>query len=90
MCHVARHRKHLNLRFGGFLVFFVLWLVVAGGIKGEVAEEFSGVGVDDADVEVVDEHDDVGSGVGSPDPGAVIGVHHTLRTVTAPVCQEVF
>jgi hypothetical protein len=36
-----------------------------------VAEEFSGVRVDDADVEVVDEHDDVGSGVGSSDADVV-------------------
>ena len=30
-------------------------LVVAGGVDGEFAEEFAGGGVDDADVEVVDE-----------------------------------
>ena len=47
------------------------WLVVAGGVDGEVAEEFAGGGVDDADVEVVDEHDDVGSGVGSADADVV-------------------
>ena len=33
LCDVARHRKHLNLRFGCFLVSFVLWLVVAAGVK---------------------------------------------------------
>jgi len=38
-------------------------LVVAGGVEGEVAEEFAGVGVDDADVAVGDEHHDAGSGV---------------------------
>ena len=57
-------------------MFWVLWLVVAcgvKGVKGEVAEEFSGGGVDDADVEVVDEHDDVGSGVGSSDADVVEG-----------------
>ena len=54
-------------------MFWVLWLVVVCGVKGEVAEEFSGVWVDDADVEVVDEHDDVGSGVGSPDADVVEG-----------------
>ena len=48
-----------------------LGLVVAVGVKGWVAEEFSGGGVDDADVEFVDEHDDVGSGVGSPDADVV-------------------
>jgi hypothetical protein len=46
-------------------------LVVAGGVEGELAEEFAGGGVDDADVEVVDEDQDVGSGVGSPDADVV-------------------
>ena len=46
-------------------------LVVAGGVDGEVAEEFAGGGVDDADVVVVDEEDDVGSGVGSSDADVV-------------------
>ena len=40
-------------------------LVVAAGIDGEFAEEFAGDRVGDADVEVLDEQDDVGSGVGS-------------------------
>lgn len=43
-------------------------LVVPGGVEGEVAEEFAGGGVDDADVEVGDEDDDVGSGVFSAIP----------------------
>lgn len=42
-----------------------LGLVVAAGVDGEFAQELAGGGVDDADVEVVDEQDDVGSGVGS-------------------------
>ena len=42
-------------------------LVVAVWVDGELAEEFAGDSVHDADVEVVDEQDDVGSGVGSPD-----------------------
>jgi len=46
-------------------------LVVAGGVEGEVAEEFAGGGVDDADVEVGDEEDDGGSGVGSADADVV-------------------
>jgi hypothetical protein len=46
-------------------------LVVAGGVEGEVAEEFAGGGVDDADVEVVDEEDDGGLGVGSADADVV-------------------
>ncbi len=42
-------------------------LVVAGGVDEEFAQQFAGGGVDDADVEVLDEQDDVGSGVGSAD-----------------------
>lgn len=42
-------------------------MVVAGGVDRECSEEFSGGGIDDANVEVVDEEDDVGSGVGSSD-----------------------
>ena len=38
-------------------------LVVLGGVEREVAEDLAGGGVDDADVEVVDEEHDVGSGV---------------------------
>ena len=41
------------------------------GVQGELAEEFSGGGVDDADLEVLDEQDDVGSGVGSADADVV-------------------
>ena len=46
-------------------------MVVPGGVEGEVAEEFAGGGVDDADVEVGDEDDDVGSGVFSSDADVV-------------------
>jgi hypothetical protein len=46
-------------------------LVVAGGVDGEFAEEFAGAGVHDADVEVVYEQDDVGSGMGSSDTNVV-------------------
>jgi len=42
-------------------------LVTLGGVEDEFAEEFSGGGVDDADVAVLDEDDHVGSGVGSAD-----------------------
>ena len=38
-------------------------MVVAGGVDGEFAEEFAGGGVDDADVEIVDELDDSGAAV---------------------------
>ena len=34
-------------------------LVVAAGVDGQLAEQFAGGGVDDADVEVVDEHEHV-------------------------------
>src|SRR5580700_797780 len=42
-------------------------LVVAGGVDGQVAEKFAGGGVDDADVQVADEQEDAGSGVGPAD-----------------------
>jgi hypothetical protein len=42
-------------------------LVVAAWVDDEVAQELAGGGVDDPDVQVLDEQDDVGSGVGSPD-----------------------
>lgn len=48
--------------FSGWSGWSAGGLVVAGGVEGEVAENFAGGGVDDADVEVVDERDDVGSG----------------------------
>ena len=46
-------------------------MVVLVGVDGEVSEEFAGDGVDDADVEVLGEQDDVGSGVGSADADVV-------------------
>jgi hypothetical protein len=46
-------------------------LVVAGGVEGEVAEDFAGGAVDDADVEVVDEHEHGAAGVGSADADVV-------------------
>jgi hypothetical protein len=45
--------------------------VVAVGVEGEVAEDFAGGGVDDADVEVGDEHDPRGAGMGSADGDVV-------------------
>ena len=47
------------------------WLVVACGVEGQFAQELAGGGVDDADLEVLDEQDDAGSGVGSPDADVV-------------------
>ncbi len=46
-------------------------LVVPGRVDGQRAEQFAGRGVDDADIEVVDEQEDVGSGVGSADADVV-------------------
>ena len=43
----------MNLRGVGFLGW-VLGLVVTGWVKGEVSEEFAGLGCDDSDVEVGD------------------------------------
>jgi hypothetical protein len=42
-------------------------LVVASWVDDQVAQDLAGGGVDDGDVEVLDEQDDVGSGVGSAD-----------------------
>src|SRR4029453_18046225 len=41
------------------------------GVEGEVAEQFAGGGVDDADVAVGGEQGDAGSGVGSADADVV-------------------
>ena len=40
-------------------------------VAGDVAEEFAGGGVEDADVEVVDEEDDGGAGVAAADADVV-------------------
>lgn len=47
------------------VLFWVLRWVVAVGVDGEIAEDFASGRVGDADVKVLDEQDDVGSGVGS-------------------------
>jgi hypothetical protein len=46
-------------------------LVVAAWVEGEVAEEFAGFGVDDPDVQVLDEEQDAGLGVGPADADVV-------------------
>ncbi len=46
-------------------------VVAAVRVEGEVAEDFPGGGVDDADVEVGDEHHDAGSGVVAADADVV-------------------
>jgi len=51
------------------------WLVVAGGVEGELAQQFAGGGVDDADVQVLDERQGVGpAGAGGMElPGVAEG-----------------
>ena len=51
-------------------------LVVAGGVDDQFAEELAGGGVDDAHVQVLDEQQDVGSGVGSADADVVQAAAH--------------
>ena len=46
-------------------------MVVLGRVEGEGAQDFAGGGVDDADVEVVDEYNDVGPCVWSADADVV-------------------
>jgi len=63
-------------RFG--LSLFGCWsgwqasgLVVLAWVDEQVAQDLAGGGVDHGDVEVLDEQDDVGSGVGSSDADVV-------------------
>ena len=51
-------------------------LVVAGGVDGEFAQELAGGGVDHAHLVVLNEQDDVGSGVGSSDADVAQGPGH--------------
>lgn len=46
-------------------------MIVPGGVDGEVADELAGGRVDDPDVEVVDEHENAGSGVCAADADVV-------------------
>ena len=46
-------------------------LVVAGGVDDQLAQQLAGGCVDDADLEVLDEQQDGGSGVGSADTDVV-------------------
>lgn len=46
-------------------------MIVPGGVEGEVAQYFSGGGVDDSDVEVLDEDQDAGSVVDAADADVV-------------------
>jgi hypothetical protein len=60
-------------------------LVVLGGVEGEFAEQLPGGGVDHADVQVLDEQDDVGSGVGSADADVVQPAGHPQGDAAAVV-----
>ena len=46
-------------------------LVIDGWVEDQLADELAGGGVDDVDVETVDQHQDGGSGVGSTDADVV-------------------
>jgi hypothetical protein len=75
-CDVARDRGHREPTLGS-RVF--LWPAgwSAGGLVGlvrvedELAEELAGAGVDDSDVQVLDQEKDAGSGVGAADADVV-------------------
>ena len=49
-------------------------MVVAGWVEGELSEEFAGGWVDDADVEVLDDHEDGGVGVAAADADVVVSL----------------
>jgi hypothetical protein len=57
--------------FGGRSGWSAGGLVVTAGVEHEFAQEFAGGGVDDGDLQVLDEEEDVGSGVGSADADVV-------------------
>ena len=61
MTDVPRHHLHLEPVFGAVSAFDAAGLVVAGGVEDQFADEGSGVVLQDADVEVVDEHGDFGA-----------------------------
>jgi hypothetical protein len=46
-------------------------LVVPAGVEDELAQQFAGGFVDHSDVQVLDQQQDVGSGVGSSDADVV-------------------
>ena len=65
MTGVPRHGLHLEPVFWRISAFDAAWLVVAGGVEDEFADELAGVAVEDVDVEVVDEDGDFGAGAPS-------------------------
>ncbi len=58
-------------------------LAGASGVEGELAREFAGGGVDNADVEVLDEQDELGPGVGPA--GADVVDRPRVRGVNVPL-----
>src|SRR5512133_1896504 len=67
------------------------WLVALGRVEGELAEEFAGGGVDHADVAVLDQDEDVGSGVGSADADGVepaVVAQGDLAALVDPVAAD--
>src|SRR5688572_5861763 len=72
LCDVARHTgrlEPLSRLWSGFAD--ASGLVIDGWVEDQLADELAGGGVDDADVEAVDQHQDGGSGVGSADADVV-------------------
>jgi hypothetical protein len=59
--------------------------VVLGGVEEELAEELTSDGVDHPDVEILDEQDDVGSGMGSADANVVQPAGHAQADTAAVV-----
>jgi hypothetical protein len=60
-------------------------LVALGGVESEFAEELASGGVDDADVEVLDEDQDAGSSAGSADADGVEPAAVAQRDLAAGV-----
>ena len=55
----------------GRVLWVLRWAGSRGGGQDQLAKEFAGGGVHDPDLEVLDEQDDAGSGVGSADADVV-------------------
>ena len=63
MTGVSGHHLHLGSVGGAVSGFYAAWLVVAGGVECEFADEFPAVAFQDADVEIVDQDDDLGAAI---------------------------